>query len=252
MHPNLFADCHLRSKLEANEMRALEGAVSDIVTIDPRTDLVGWGQSVSFVHYLVRGTTMTYFETREGDRQIFGIGLPGDFLDFDNWQLGRPSYSIRSLDGVTVARIPYLALDDLVFRQPGLMKTLCFSLCRDVLHLQRWIFRMGRQSAERRIAHLMCDLLYRLRQSRNGAQYDVDVPLRQRDYADACGITSVHANRCFQALRERGFVDVTGNRKIRILDEEGLRTFAQYHEPETSRSVSSLRLATSTRACSIT
>ena len=98
----------------------------------------------------------------------------------------------------------------------------------DAAQHREWIFRLGRLHAEGRIAHLICELIERLRLI---GQYDgqsLPIPLLQRDYAEACGITPVHANRSFKNLKERGILKPHGDGKIEILDETQLRSLGEF------------------------
>jgi len=160
---------------------------------------------------------------------VVGIGLHGEFLDVDSFQLRVPNYSLRSLDTAEVAKIPFASLDALLGRFPDMVRTLWTSTVSEGVALQYWIFRIGRLRGEGRIAHLICELSERLRQYGRFEGGELNLPLRQCDYAEACGMTPIHANRCFASLRERGFVDVKRARTIHVLAEPELRKLAMFN-----------------------
>lgn len=229
MCPELYSECTLRSELSAEVLSALEEATSDVITVEAGDDLCRSGEPVTHIHYLLRGTVVRYREDKRGHRQVVGIGLHGEFLDVDSFQLRVPNYSLRSLDTAEVAKIPFASLDALLGRFPDMVRTLWTSTVSEGVALQYWIFRIGRLRGEGRIAHLICELSERLRQYGRFEGGELNLPLRQCDYAEACGLTPIHANRCFASLRERGFVDVKRARTIHVLAEPELRKLAMFN-----------------------
>ena len=229
MCPELYSECTLRTELSAEVLSALEEATSDVVTIEAGNDLVTSGEAVSHIHYLLHGTVLRYREDKKGHRQAVGIGLHGEFLDVDSFQLRVPNYSMRSLDKAEIAKIPFDGLDALLCRFPDMVHILWTSTASESIALQYWIFRIGRLRGEGRIAHLICELAERLRQYGRFESGELNLPLRQCDYAEACGMTPIHANRCFASLRERGFVDVKRARTIHVLAESELRKLAMFN-----------------------
>ncbi|USA60667.1 Crp/Fnr family transcriptional regulator [Qipengyuania citrea] len=219
----------MRSELSAEVLSALEEATSDVITVEAGDDLCRSGEPVTHIHYLLRGTVVRYREDKRGHRQVVGIGLHGEFLDVDSFQLRVPNYSLRSLDTAEVAKIPFASLDALLGRFPDMVRTLWTSTVSEGVALQYWIFRIGRLRGEGRIAHLICELSERLRQYGRFEGGELNLPLRQCDYAEACGMTPIHANRCFASLRERGFVDVKRARTIHVLAEPELRKLAMFN-----------------------
>ena len=228
MCPELYSECTLRAELGAEVLSALEEATSDVVTIEAGNDLVTSGKAVSHIHYLLRGTVVRYREDKKGHRQVVGIGLHGEFLDVDSFQIRVPNYSMRSLDKAEVAKIPLDGLAALLCRFPDMVRIFWTSTVSEGIALQYWIFRIGRLRGEGRIAHLICELAERLRQYGRFEGGQLNLPLRQCDYAEACGMTPIHANRCFASLRERGFVDVKRARSIHVLAEPELRKLAMF------------------------
>ena len=72
----------------------------------------------------------------------------------------------------------------------------------DEATLREWLVNIGARTAEQRIAHLLCEMLLRLRSVglTNGDAYEL--PLTQVEIADTMGLSNVHANRMLQRLRK--------------------------------------------------
>tara|TARA_B100000029_G_scaffold459653_2_gene489995 strand:- start:911 stop:1687 length:777 start_codon:yes stop_codon:yes gene_type:complete len=224
----LFLKGRLRHDLSPEEKGALEDAVVDVVTLSPRTTLVERGERIENSYYIIEGTMMRHLDDQRGERQLVGLNVTGDFVDLHGFPMKRLDHSVVSLDRVTLAKVPHKAIAELVDRFPHLARAMWFSTLLDAAMHREWIFRLGRLNAEGRIAHLISEIIERLKFVDRYDGRNFPVPLLQRDYAEACGITSVHANRSFRNLRERGILDPQGDGKIAILDERALKKLGEF------------------------
>jgi CRP-like cAMP-binding protein len=87
---------------------------------------------------------------------------------------------------------------------------------------REWVVNVGRRTAYERIAHLLCELMTRLR-AMDLAQGDTcELPVTQAELADATGLSAVHTNRTLQELRAEGLIRLEG-RVLTALDWEGLK-----------------------------
>ena len=228
MKTELFLKGRLRHDLRTEEKHALEDAVTEVITLQPRKTLVERGERVENSYYIIEGTMLRHLDDRRGERQLVGLNVAGDFVDLHGFPMKRLDHSVGSLDRVTLAKVPHKAIADLVDRFPHLARAMWFSTLLDAAMHREWIFRLGRLNAERRIAHLISEIIERLKFVGLYDGSNFPVPLLQRDYAEACGITSVHANRSFRNLRERGILDPRGDGRIVVLDEAALNSLGEF------------------------
>ena len=228
MLTGLFLKGRLRHDLREAEKAALEGAVSGTVELGPRQTLVKRGERLENSYFIVEGTMLRHLDDKRGARQLVGINVTGDFVDLHGFAMKKLDHSIGSLGRAVLAKVPHKSIAALVDEFPHLARALWFSTLLDAAMHREWIFRLGRLNAEGRIAHLVSELITRLRfvDAYDGGV--LPVPLLQRDYAEACGITAVHANRSFRTLRERGVLDPQGDGRIVILDEKELNRIAEF------------------------
>jgi CRP-like cAMP-binding protein len=94
--------------------------------------------------------------------------------------------------------------------------------------LREWIVGMGRRPADKQIAHLICELLHRLRVVGLAEEDRFDFPVSQDALADMVGMSPVHVNRVLQQLRQDGLISLEG-RVLAVLDEARLTTFADFN-----------------------
>ena len=77
------------------------------------------------------------------------------------------------------------------------------------------------------MAHLFCELCWRLDVIGLVDDASYDFPLTQREVAECLGLTVVHANRTIQELRRRGLVSLEG-RRVKLLDRARLEALAEF------------------------
>ena len=225
---DLYLRGRLRHDLSEDEKHELDAIVGRTFELGPRETLVKRGDWLEHSYYIVDGVMLRQLDDKRGERQLVGVNIAGDFVDLHGYPMKRLDHSVGTLTRTTVAEFAHADLTDLIRRHPHLGRALWFSTLLDAAQHREWIFRLGRLPAEGRIAHLICELIER---TRFVGLYDgriLPVPLLQRDYGEACGITSVHANRSFRTLRDRGLLATGGDGRLEILDEAGLKKLAEF------------------------
>jgi hypothetical protein len=75
---------------------------------------------------------------------------------------------------------------------------------------REWTMSLGQRTAFERMAHLLCEIFFRLRLAGLTRQAACDFPLTQADLADATGLSKVHVNRTLQELRSANLIVLKG------------------------------------------
>ena len=79
---------------------------------------------------------------------------------------------------------------------------------------REWVLNVGRREALPRMAHVLCEMLVRLKAVGLAEDHVCDLPITQGEFADALGITTVHVNRVIQQMRAEGLIETRGSRFI--------------------------------------
>lgn len=214
-------------QLTEKEKMALEGVVGPPFQIPRRTVVVRRGEPVTRSTFLVDGFMCRYIDDAEGARQFVSLETAGDFVDQHGYPLGYLDHGIATLSDCRVVTASHDDLTRLVETYPHLGRMLWFSTLTDAAMHREWIFRVGRLSADARVAHLFCETHARLAAVGRVADSTFDWPLTQQDLAEATGLTPVHVNRMLRTLRESGAL-VVRDRKAHILDLAMLGRIAQF------------------------
>ncbi|WCS24229.1 Crp/Fnr family transcriptional regulator [Methylobacterium sp. NMS14P] len=123
--------------------------------------------------------------------------------------------------------IPAATIRDLTENHPRITRALWWATLVDEGILREWLSSMGQREAPERLAHLICELLLRLRLVGIADEGGYDLPLTQIDLADILGMTSVHVNRTLRHLRQLDLVDFK-RRRLTISDVARLKTYCSF------------------------
>ncbi|GAB2794566.1 Crp/Fnr family transcriptional regulator [Halomonas shantousis] len=212
----------------ADEIAILEDAVSGVVDVDKGIDILNERQRPGDVQLLIDGWACRYSVTRQGKGQIMAYLLPGDLCDVHVTLLNRMmDHSIRTLSRAKVASIPRRKMEDIIDNHPRLARSLFWSTLVDESILRMWLLNLGARPANRRLAHLFCELLVRSRAAGLTANHSFYLPLTQAELGEAMGITIVHTNRVMQKLRSEGLITFR-QKHLQINDWEAFKSFSEF------------------------
>lgn len=213
--------------LSADDRAMLEQISAKPHLVPAGTDLIREGEKPDGVYLILDGIACRYKLRASGARQIMAYLVPGDYCDLDVAMLKAMDHSIGTLSDCQVVRIDLDTIQDLLRHHPGITHALRLATLVDEATLREWLVNVGRRSADERIAHLMCELLLRLRAVGRTAGNGYALPITQEDLADTTGLTSVHVNRALASLQQRALIAFSGQ-QLTILDLAQLETLAEF------------------------
>lgn len=213
--------------LTVDEEAAL-GQIPTLVShIREQQDFVREGDRPNRSALLLDGFVVASKITRAGKRQITSIYVPGDIPDLHSLHIDTIDMTLTTLVPSTVAFIPHEALRDLCSAHPQL----CFALWRttliDASIFREWVVNTGQRAAVARAAHIMCELLVRLRAVGLADGDVIDFPMTQAEFGEALGLSPVHVNRVLQDLRSRRLIELKG-RRLTVIHWGGLCGLAEF------------------------
>lgn len=191
----------------------------------PREDLTRQGDTPRDAHFVLEGILCRYKLCGE-KRAVLTFLLPGDFCgphpDFD----GVMDHSIGCLTPATVAEVPHHLLQECLCDAPDLTKAISALFLSEIRIQRQWLANMC-LAADRRMAHLLCELRSRLAQVGLANEHGFSLPLTQQELGEALGISTVHANRVIQHLKDLGLVRIM-ERRVMIADLAKLEQYAEF------------------------
>ncbi|MBQ0820616.1 Crp/Fnr family transcriptional regulator [Microvirga sp. HBU67558] len=213
--------------LTDDERQALENLPMQLAVIKEDQDIVREGDRPSRSCVILSGFTATYKMTAGGKRQIVSFGIAGDIPDLQSLHLKVLDISIGTLTPCRVGFIPHEALRDLCTRYPRIAAAFWRETLIDGAIFREWVTNVGRREAYNRMAHVLCELLVRLRAVGLVEGHACELPITQGEFADAMGITTVHVNRVLQQMRADGLIDLKGDR-LNVPDWDRLKEAGEF------------------------
>jgi len=213
--------------LAEDERRALEELPMQVSVIKADQDIVREGDRPSRSCLILSGFACTYKMTAQGKRQIVSFNLPGDIPDLQSLHLRVLDNSIGTISQCRVGFITHEALRDLCARYPRITAAFWRETLIDAAIFREWMMNVGRREAYSRMAHVLCELMVRLKAVGLAEDHVCDLPITQSEFADAAGLTTVHVNRIFQQLRGDGLIQTKGTR-LTVPDWDKLQQVGEF------------------------
>ncbi|RYF04160.1 MAG: Crp/Fnr family transcriptional regulator [Oxalobacteraceae bacterium] len=213
--------------LEEADRAALQELSAVTRPIEARYDLSCEGDRPEIVHLVMEGRAFRYKLTPNGERQILGLLLPGDFCDFHVAILARRDHSVGTLTPCRIAEIPRTTILDITAKLPSVARAFWWATLVDESILRQWLTSMGKRDALERVAHLFCELLIRLQAVGLATANGYDLRLTQAELSDVAGLSTVHTNRVLQELRKQKLI-VFKHSHMEIPDVLRLKNFCGF------------------------
>ena len=210
-----------------HEVGPLLALFEKVVTLSAGDPIIRDGQRSASVALLVSGWAARFKLLPDGSRQITAFLLPGDFCDLQLLILKEMDHDVVALTPVTLACIAGKAMEELPLRSPALARALWQSALVDEAILRQWLTSIGRRDARAAIAHILCELHFRMTIAGLARADAIDLPVTQSQLADATGLTGVHVNRVLQGLRGDGLITLS-RRQLTIHDVARLSEIAGF------------------------
>src|SRR5215203_4474077 len=196
------------SPLSDDEKHCLLALPLRTKSVGPDQDIVRDGIRPSECCLVVEGFTCRYKVTQEGKRQIFSFHIPGDIPDLQSFHLKVMDHSLMTMTPCKLAFIPHQSLAELMRRCPRIADVMWRDVLIDAAIFREWMMGIGRRSAYTRIAHVLCEVMVKMRSVGLADGHTCELPITQAEIGDALGLSTVHVNRSLQELRGDGLIEL--------------------------------------------
>jgi len=176
--------------------------------------LIHEGQNHKSAFILAEGWACSYKMLPDGERQIVGIQIAGDFLGLRSILFRTSDHSLEAVTRIEASEVLASDILDSFAQAPRLATAVLWAASRDEAMVVEHLVNLGRRSAEMRMAHFLLELRARLKLVGIGDASGFDCPLTQYHLADILGLSAVHVNRVLRHLREDGLVTFQKGRVI--------------------------------------
>jgi len=190
------------------------------------------GDPCGQVYFVVSGWLAASKAMADGHRQIVDIVLAGGMLDPASAGCDRSTVEVESLTRAVLVALPRESWFRLLGLHPGLRQALLCERTAVVSRLSARMLRLGKGSAENRVAYALCELCLRSSGAGLEEHRPYHIPMNQPLLGDFCGLSSVHVCRTLRRLETQGIIERSHQMDIVIRDLCALAEIAQV-DPET-------------------
>jgi CRP-like cAMP-binding protein len=215
------------SPLSEDEQHWLMTLPLQMKTVGPDQDIVREGDRPGECCLVVEGFTCRYKLTAAGKRQIFSFHIAGDIPDLQSLHLKVMDHSLMTLTPCKLAFIPHQSLTEVTHRCPRVADVMWRDTLIDAAIFREWMMGIGRRPAETRIAHVLCEVLVKMRAVGLGNGLACELPITQTELGDALGLSTVHVNRSLQELRAGGLIKWRRG-ALSVLNWDGLKKAGEF------------------------
>jgi CRP-like cAMP-binding protein len=230
LHPGhnlLFRKLRSIAPLGEDEAHCLTTLPLTIKNVGADQDIVREGDRPHECCLVVEGFVCRYKLTAAGKRQIFSFHLPGDIPDLQSLHITVMDHSLTTLTPSKLAFIPHESLAKVMHKCPRVADVFWRDTLIDAAVFREWMVGIGRRSAETRIAHVLCEVLVRMRAVGLANEHACELPVTQAELGDALGLSTVHVNRSLQELRKKGLITLRGS-VLTVEDWPGLKEAGEF------------------------
>ena len=227
-HLDLFVDkIETRAKLTEEEREALRRLPQKVVRTTGRTRIVEEGQRPTHSCMVLEGMVYRTKIAASGRRQIMSFHLPGDMVDLHTVLFKVADHTIESVRSAALVMIRHEVVLKTAEQWPALARAFWYDTLVDASVQREAQLNIGRRDARGRTAHLLCELVLRMRRVGLADGFAIDMPLTQTDLADALGITPIHINRVLAKFRAEGLITLDA-RALAIHDWQRLVDIGEF------------------------
>ncbi len=194
--------------------------------VDAGTQLLMEGHSSPQLFTALSGFGLRYKSLEDGDRQVVNFIFPGDFVGMQAGILGEMKHSVESTTAMNLCVFDRNEVWQIFKAEPERALSLTWLAAVEEHFLGEALATVGHKPAIARIAWALLQIHTRLTQLGLNSGKAVPMPYRQRDLADAVGLSLVHTNKTLAILRERqlaswveGSLLVTDSAELAIVAE---------------------------------
>ena len=217
----------MRSDLQDSDLRQLAELNGRTEKVLAGRDVVPLGRKTHEVTLVLAGTVAQYGQTRDGNRQIVSLHLPGEMADLQSAVVPHACCAHVALVPSSVLRIQQSSIQELLRSSPRLAAALWRDTSVDASIVAQRLVIVARGEAMARIAHLFCELGIRT-EVLGGCRTAFDLPFTQSHLGEMIGLTGVHVNRTLRAMKDAGLLEWTGRRML-IKDWDQLARRGEFH-----------------------
>ncbi len=159
------------------------------------------GDSLDLFYTAKEGQGARYKHLPNGDRQLVNFVFPGDTIGLQGALADDAAYTVAAASNMVLCTFRRTRLNEIFTHSPDRGYALVWISASEEHFLGEIIATLGQRTAQQRMAWAFLKIHSRLSDLGLAQGDAVPFPFRQRDLADALGLSLVHTNKTLASLR---------------------------------------------------
>lgn len=200
--------CALRRKdlfvpMSAEEVAVMQRFKMGELIVDAGTPLLMEGSNSPQLFTALHGMGLRYKTLENGNRQVVNFIFPGDFIGLQAAIMGEMGHSVEATTKMTLCVFDRSAIWQFFRDNPKRGFAITWLAAVEEHLLGDTLATLGQRSAIEAVAWTLTRIYRRGKAVGLVENRRMPLPFKQRDLADALGLSLVHTNKTLAALRDR-------------------------------------------------
>ncbi|MFP4976687.1 Crp/Fnr family transcriptional regulator [Paenibacillus sp. CN-4] len=204
--------------LESEQMQEIAGTTRQAVYARNQP-VYQAGDTLDRLYIVHTGKVRIYRITESGKEQLLRILEPGDFMgEHALFAASTADHYAEAMEQTELCIMSRKDLQVFLLKYPAIALKLLEAFGDRLERLEKHIGSLTSEGTERRLAAYLLEL------AGEGGEETVTLPIPKKDLASYLGTTPETVSRKLAEFQEKGWIEQTGQRGIRIVNAEALRS----------------------------
>lgn len=181
------------------------------------------GDKADKLYIVCSGKMKIYNYTQDGREQILYIYSTGDFVGaFNLLKEDEYKYNAEAIEDITISTLTKNKFDEIAIKNPAITLKILEKAYDRIRWAEDLIARLSSSTTEVKVAGLLLNLVEDFgKDVDNGIMLELSI--NREEMGSYAGISRETMTRKLNVFKELGYIEFIGNKKILILNKEGLR-----------------------------
>lgn len=203
--------CPLRRKslfaqMTVDDVTAMQRFKVGELVVDPGTPILLEGSNSPQLYTVLHGMGLRFQHLENGERQVINFVFPGDFLGLQAGLMGEMGHSVVATTKMTLCVFDRSELWSYIKAEPERGFELAWLAAVEEHFMGDALATVGQRTAIQAIAWAFVRIYLRTTATNGGSDGAMRFPFKQRDLADALGLSLVHTNKTIGILKSRQLI----------------------------------------------
>lgn len=176
------------------------------LVVDAGTPILLEGSSSPQLYTVLHGMGLRMRHLENGERQVINFVFPGDFLGLQAGLMGEMGHSVETTTKMTLCVFDRSELWSYIKADPERGFELAWLAAVEEHFMGDALTTVGQRTAIQAVAWALVRIYQRTNATGNSQGGTMRFPFKQRDLADALGLSLVHTNKTIGILKSRQLI----------------------------------------------